>query len=838
MFRNDYDSSRLTGDAKRFTSPLPDNSINIKRLMDVVFSLLGIIICSPFLPLIALLIKLDSKGSVFYLSDRVGIDFKGFKMWKFRTMIDTPVNIGESVCPQFDPRVTPVGRFLRRTKINELPQLINILKGEMTFVGPRPEAPDLAALYPENAKRVFSVKPGLVGPAAILGRNEEEVYPPGVDVKKYYIESILPSKNRLDLEYIANQSLFKDIKYIFQGVKETVVGSISRRHIHDNWSQICLLLSDAFIIACSYLCAAIFYSWHSYVEVNWAFAFFTLSIVILSRLAWNIYFSMYSSLIRYLSYHDIAGVFKGVTAATVFLLINAYALEWIHYPGGVALIDWVSLIILLSSMRLALRLYWDTKHRKTDQRGMHRILIYGVCDEGNAACRAFTSEGALPFEIVGFIDDAPSTFGKTVNGKKVLGDRHHIGALARLYRVEEVLIAKPGIDADKLSEIEDVCDKAGLKSRIWNPLEAFGFLNRHITQQGTVKFSDMIAPRRFHSDTAALRNLLTAKTVLMNGSGGALGLELCRQTLHSGCKRLIILERYESYLNELVAALMKESHPAEIVPALIDGEEVDSLEEIFMKYLPNFVVHAGMRKYTPFLRVDLGDVGRINYLRTFNLAKAALKFHCDWFVMISAFMVSNGGSFVTDSLRVAEVSLEHFFRDTNTRFIVTRICDVFENRGGIISILENQIRNLDPLTLPSPDAQAYIISKDYGAQFILQSLVDAAKDEFDGKAHIFTCDAGLPIPLLKLSEQLANIYGLKLGADVGLRYTEPFTDSAFTQPPAPSPPVLDKPERFRTRDAELKTFLEDLLHNNADGTRFRDWKEWTQRAIKACEPIS
>ena len=159
----------------------------LKRLLDILLSLLGIAMTLPLLPVLALLIKWDSKGPVFYLCDRVGEDGKTFKMYKFRTMYDSPFLLGPSVCPEDDPRVTPMGRFLRRTKLNEFPQLLNILKGDMTFVGPRPEAPDLAALYPEHAREVFTVRPGLVGPAQILGRNEEEWYPAGIDPQQYYI---------------------------------------------------------------------------------------------------------------------------------------------------------------------------------------------------------------------------------------------------------------------------------------------------------------------------------------------------------------------------------------------------------------------------------------------------------------------------------------------------------------------------------------------------------------------------------------------------------------------------------------------------------------------------
>jgi len=233
-----------------------------KRLMDILLSLAGIISVLPFFPLILLLIKLDSRGPVFFLGERIGKDMKTFRMYKFRTMIDTPVEVGESLSPAKDPRVTSFGRFLRRTKMNELPQLINILKGEMTFVGPRPEAPDLFELYPEKAKRIFSVKPGLISPGTILGRNEEDFYPQGVDIKKYYIEEILPKKIEVDLEYLKNQSLFKDLGYIALGIKETLFGALSKSHIHDNRSHIYLFMTDSFLILCSFIFSALVYSRH------------------------------------------------------------------------------------------------------------------------------------------------------------------------------------------------------------------------------------------------------------------------------------------------------------------------------------------------------------------------------------------------------------------------------------------------------------------------------------------------------------------------------------------------------------------------------------------------
>ena len=153
----------------------------LNRALDIIVSLVGLLILLMMLPVIAILIKLDSPGPVLYAGRRVGKDGKIFKMFKFRTMYRTPKPLGVSVSPQGDPRVTPVGLWLRRLKLNEFPQFFNILRGDMTLVGPRPEAPDMAEKYPPEARKIFSVKPGLLGPNQILGRNEEDLYPRGVN---------------------------------------------------------------------------------------------------------------------------------------------------------------------------------------------------------------------------------------------------------------------------------------------------------------------------------------------------------------------------------------------------------------------------------------------------------------------------------------------------------------------------------------------------------------------------------------------------------------------------------------------------------------------------------
>jgi FlaA1/EpsC-like NDP-sugar epimerase len=730
--------------------------------------------------------------------------------------------------------------------MNELPQFINVLKGEMTFVGPRPEAPDLAELYPEEAKRVFSVKPGLVGPSTILGRNEEESFPPGVDVKKYYIEKILPNKVKLDLEYVDNASLFKDLIYILTGVKETLIGALSKRHIQDNKSQIYLLLADLLLIVCSYILVFVIYSRSLSGGANLIWLFIMLPVVLAIRLSCNIYFGMYSSLIRYISYHEILGAFKGVTCGSIILVLIGHvfcqACGLNFYSIKTAVIDWGYLILLLPGLRFGLRFYWDKRRGETGEKDRRRILIYGASDAGYAAYRALALNEYSPFQTIGFIDDAPDKYGKGINGSKVLGNRYHIKALAQLYRVEELFIAEPDVEPDRLTEIVKICQDSDLRMRMLpSSIGDFVSMGTQASLLRNLEFSDILPLQRIHSDHAAVKEVLSGKTVLINGSGGSLGLELCRKILQLECRRLIIVERYESYLNEIVAGLLKSFPNESIVPVLNDTSRTGILDKVFETYRPDFVIHAGMRKYVPFLAVDLGDIGRTNYVHTFHLAKTAAKFQCELFIMISSLMAAKGGNLITDSLRVAEVSLEHFFSDTKTRLIITRVCDIAENRGGIVSMIEDQIVNQGTVILPSRNTQSCLISKHSAAEFILQTFVEAKKSSSDKK--VFVCDGGSPIPLIEITRKLANFYGLKLGSDLAVKYADQSDESTLMFLPMISSSASTYSPDINGIKADMGgngeklefVFRDFVLADNKELTH-QDWKARTQELIQLCGP--
>jgi lipopolysaccharide/colanic/teichoic acid biosynthesis glycosyltransferase len=187
----------------------------IKRLVDVIAAFFGLALLSPLFVFLIILIKRDTPGPIFFRGKRAGLGGKSFDIYKFRTMYECPESYqGPRVTGSGDSRITPIGQWLRDTKLNELPQLINVLKGEMSLVGPRPEDIDIAATWPPEAREVIlSVRPGITSPAAVLYRDEESRLGSG-RVMDEYLRNILPDKLRLDQLYVENRSFFSDLDII------------------------------------------------------------------------------------------------------------------------------------------------------------------------------------------------------------------------------------------------------------------------------------------------------------------------------------------------------------------------------------------------------------------------------------------------------------------------------------------------------------------------------------------------------------------------------------------------------------------------------------------------
>jgi lipopolysaccharide/colanic/teichoic acid biosynthesis glycosyltransferase len=192
----------------------------MRRAVDFAVSLLVLPVLSPLFVLVALAIVTESNGSPFYGGWRVGKGGKRFRMWKFRTMVKDADRMGGAITTSHDARVTRVGRLLRATKIDELPQFFNLLLGDLTLIGPRPETPSIVEQYRDDQREILKVKPGITGPVQLRYTGiEAEVIPDGHNSDKFYIENLLDTKLRQDLEYLKTRTWITDVRVVLGTVR-------------------------------------------------------------------------------------------------------------------------------------------------------------------------------------------------------------------------------------------------------------------------------------------------------------------------------------------------------------------------------------------------------------------------------------------------------------------------------------------------------------------------------------------------------------------------------------------------------------------------------------------
>lgn len=805
----------------------------LKRSLDIILACIGCLLLLPFLPLIAVLIKLDSEGPVFYRCDRVGKDGKIFKMYKFRTMYEASLPIWASVSPEGDPRVTSFGHFLRRTKINEFPQLINVLKGEMTFVGPRPEAPDLASLYPPYARAIFTVTPGLVGPNQILGRNEEEWYPPGVDAQQYYIEEILPKKLPLDLDYVRQPSFCKDVQYIVLGVKETVCKVISWKLVLQNQSQLYLLAADFALSIVSfglaYLLRAMMFA---EAEAYTTFVVL-LPVILIIRIPCFFYFGLYKTLIRYIAYTDIFNVVKAISVSSLLFIGLTFFSDFRSFSRSILLLDCLCLMGFMTTLRLALRWFreWQIGRRQHVEPEKQRIFIFGAGNSGVRALR-FLAVSQEAYEVIGFLDDDPAKRHKTLYGHKVLGNRFNIEALVQLYQPHEVLVALPSASAHDIAAIVHACQRASVK---------YQFFPRLPDGRRAQLAETLFKTHEVALTSSRLPELLMGKCVLIVGTSGALGLELCRQILHFAPERLLLVEHSEPSLTALVSQLQQTFPTTCITPLLCPPGENLNFAEIFTAYRPHLVLQNALRKYLPFFPFQTDSILRANYLTTFALAKQAARHHCTHFVLVSSEEAHKRGNLIAESLRTVEISLQRFFAPTQTRLVTVRLGDILENRGGIVACMEEQIMNQDPIVLPHPAAKRVLLSKRSAAHFILDAL--GLAESLAPQSGIFVCPPSSAVSLLDVARQLTRLHGYELGTDIQMDFLEESSPAApleHGEPsdnralylPTPNPGINLLQEASCTPSPILDTAVQDLLNMQENDLAHDRWHHSTHALLE------
>jgi lipopolysaccharide/colanic/teichoic acid biosynthesis glycosyltransferase len=445
--------------------------------MDILASTLGLVCLSPFFALIAILIRLDSPGPVFYRGPRLGKGGKTFSMLKFRSMYERPESYeGPPVTGQDDQRITPLGQFLRNAKINELPQLWNVLKGEMSLVGPRPEDPKLAEEWPEDVRNeLLSVRPGVTSPASVVYHDEEKKLPLGGDsLMAAYLEEILPSKLRLDQLYIRNRSILTDLDVIFW-TAVIMLPRLREREIPNYmlyagplWQFASRVLSR-FTIDFMVAVASVGVAWGIWrldgpmylglvTDFSLALASALLFSLInaalgLNRVSWE---KAPPNRVIELAFST------GLTTLIIVVVLPQFHLKHPIPPGLIILSGMLALFgFILARYRERLLTgaasRWLGARRGASELG-ERVLIVGAGNLGQLVSWMLQrSEFVHSFSIVGMVDDDPRKRDMEVDTCKVLGSSADLPGLVEKYNVGVIIFAINEIGDEERERILSVC---------------------------------------------------------------------------------------------------------------------------------------------------------------------------------------------------------------------------------------------------------------------------------------------------------------------------------------------------------------------------------------------
>jgi lipopolysaccharide/colanic/teichoic acid biosynthesis glycosyltransferase len=432
----------------------------LKRGVDIAASFCGLLFLAPFLLLVAWWIRRDSPGPAYYRGERVGKGGKVFKMFKFRTMRESPESYdGPPVTAGDDPRITPLGRWLRITKINELPQLWNVLKGEMSLVGPRPEVPEIVAGWlPEVRAEILSVRPGITSPASVTYRHEEKLLN-GHNVMDDYLGKILPDKLRLDLLYVRTRSFTADLDIIAY----TLV-ALFPRLMKQPIPEIELFSGILTKFVQRY------FSW-SVLDVIVAFVAISLAGVIArlnapldvgvpAAIGLAIIIALLFGLLNYflglgrISWRSASPAYvidlavSSFLATVVFLLFNIFEPFKPSLPVGVVIDTGIfafsGFVIIRYRQRLLTGLssrWLELRKQKKASTG-EQVLIVGAGECGQLAVWLLQKSNlAGSFHVVGMVDDNPHAQGQKIDGHTVIGSTRDIPALVAKLNIGVILFA-------------------------------------------------------------------------------------------------------------------------------------------------------------------------------------------------------------------------------------------------------------------------------------------------------------------------------------------------------------------------------------------------------------
>ncbi|MDF0666224.1 MAG: polysaccharide biosynthesis protein [Nitrospira sp.] len=754
----------------------------MKRTLDVCLAALGLALTAPLLAIISALIKLSSHGPVIFRQVRVGQGFRPFSILKFRTMVVDAPGIRLPLTVGQDPRITRIGRLLRKFKLDELPQLVNVLVGDMSLVGPRPEVPSYVERLRAEFSEVLTVRPGITDLASLRYIDEAALLAYSANPEEEYQLKVLPEKLRLARLYIRHMSLRLDLAIIMQTLvhisrlpvvlftlpelKATVDSPLSSpwaslSTLILRWRKsIIVVLDVVLIILANYFAFVLRYDGSIPEGEIHIFEQTVLSLVAIRVVAFAL-FGLNEGLWRYTSIWDLQNIIGGVLTSTVIFY------GWVHwgmeiygYPRSIVAIDAMLLIGFLAGIRLSSRVLRD----KSVFQKKRKVLVIGAGDSGERVVREMKTRAVFNCQPIGFVDDNVGLLNQRIHGVRVLGIVQDLPKLVEGLKPEVVVVAVPNVTPGFLRDLVIKLEPYNVSIKTLPAKEEILADQSTVSQIRNISIPDLLARAPIDLDNEATRQMVRGKCVLITGAGGSIGSELARQITLFEPKLLLLYERHENSLYTIHKELDDRRLSLTIVPLIGDVTDAKRLYAVLEQYKPQILFHAAAHKHVPLVELNPLEAVKNNCIGTRVTAEAASLYGVEQFVHISTDKAVNPSSVMGATKRVAELIIQDIARTSRTRFLLVRFGNVLGSSGSVLLRFQEQIRAGGPVTVTHQEIRRYFMLIPEAVQLVLQAAT------IGEQGNIYVLDMGEQIKVLDIARSLIRLSGLIPGKDIPIRF--------------------------------------------------------------------
>jgi len=774
-----------------------------KRAFDIVFALIGIFFTWWIIVVAIIVASIETKSFGLFMQKRVGKNGKLFNVFKIKTM--KPVKgVNTTITTANDMRITKNGKFFRDTKIDELPQLLNVLFGSMSFVGPRPDVEGYADKLEGEDRVILSVRPGITGPASIKYKNEEAILSQQANPKKYNDEVIWVDKVQINKEYIKRWSLQNDIEYILKTLGQQDIWiefffqSTNKKRI------ISFLALDIFIsfitIVLSYLLRFNFA-----IETDY-YTSMVIMLLLLTPIKIIIFliFKVYHVAWRFFGLAEYKQlVFAHFVAYAFFMFIFLlFRNNTVPFPLSVIIIDIFLSIFFIGFHRISKRLYLE----KSSISSTAKLLIIGTNSKSAEIIKS-TLRGEIDYSPKALVSDDKHTVGTYFQNIPVY-NKSSIEKILKELEINSVVITEQ-IAQKELIELFSLFNRYGIKD-----IKTVQMFQDDQTSFLDISIEDLLARKPKDLDMISIANYIAGKVIMITGAGGSIGSELSRQVALFGAKQIILLDHSEFNLYQISEELEGKS----IISVMLSVKDREALDDIFKQYLPDVVLHAAAYKHVPLCEENVESAVQNNIFGTKNVIDLAVAHDVSKLLLVSTDKAVRPTNVMGTTKRVCEL-YAHAVPSRNTEIVAVRFGNVLGSSGSVIPKFKAQIEKGQNITVTHPDITRYFMLIPEACQLVLQAASIAKGGE------LFILDMGEPIKIVDLAKRMIELSGrddIKIEF-TGLRqgeklYEELLIDEAdlkteydsimvSTNPPVDYAILLEQIERLKDRN-ELKVLKE------------------------------